>query len=59
MAPGASVICNGRNHVFGERTARGSGFALVSHIDGVRWPQSVGLCNDASVSGINGVEAVW
>ena len=59
MAPGASVICNGRNHVFGERTARSCGFAVVSHIDRVRRPQSVGLCNDASLSGITGVEAVW
>jgi hypothetical protein len=59
MAPGASVVCNGWNHVFGERTTRRGGFAVVSHIDRVRRSQSVGLCNDASVSGINGVEAVW
>ena len=59
MALGESVICNGRNHVFGERTTRSGGFAAVSRIDGIRRPQSVGLCNDASVSGINGVEAVW
>ena len=59
MATGASVICDGRNHVFGERTTRGFGFDVVSYIDGVRRSQSVGLCNDASVSGINGVEAVW
>ena len=59
MALGESVICNGRNHVFGERTARGSGFAVVSDIDRVCRPQSVGLCNDASLSGVNGIEAVW
>lgn len=58
MAPGASVICNGRHHVSRERTTRGCGFAVVSDFDRVRRPQSVGLCNDASVSGINGVEAV-
>ena len=59
MATRASSIRHGWHHVFGERSARGCGFAVVSYLDSVRGPQSVGLCNDASLSGVNGVKAVW
>jgi hypothetical protein len=59
MATRASSIRHGWHHVFSERSTRGCGFAVVSNLDRVRRPQSVGLCNDASLSGVNGVEAVW